>query len=74
MVYIDPTACPGLVSEISSYKWKEYRDGNPLDEPVKFKYVFFWILERHEIGSLFMPLPVLCLIDNRENKEPCKLS
>jgi len=27
----------GLVSEISSYKWKEDRDGNPLDEPVKFK-------------------------------------
>ena len=35
--YIDPVACPGLVSEISSYKWKEDRDGNPLDEPVKFK-------------------------------------
>jgi phage terminase large subunit len=35
--YIDPAACPGLVSEISSYKWKEDRDGNPLDEPVKFK-------------------------------------
>jgi phage terminase large subunit len=35
--YVDPVACPGLVSEISSYKWKEDRDGNPLDEPVKFK-------------------------------------
>ena len=35
--FIDPAACPGLVSEISTYKWKEDRDGNPLDEPVKFK-------------------------------------
>jgi phage terminase large subunit len=35
--HVDPVACPGLVSEISTYKWKEDRDGNPLDEPVKFK-------------------------------------
>jgi len=35
--YIDPDKCPGLVSEISTYKWKEDKDGNPLDEPVKFK-------------------------------------
>ena len=35
--YIDPEKCPGLVSEISTYKWKEDRDGNPLDEPVNFK-------------------------------------
>jgi len=35
--YIDPLACPGLVSEVNSYKWREDRDGNLLDEPVKFK-------------------------------------
>lgn len=35
--YIDPIACPGLVSEIATYKWKEDRDGNPLDEPVSFR-------------------------------------
>lgn len=35
--YVDPIKCPGLVSEISTYKWKEDKDGNPLDEPVKFK-------------------------------------
>jgi phage terminase large subunit len=35
--YVDPVACPGLVSEIGTYKWREDRDGNPLDEPVKFK-------------------------------------
>ena len=35
--YIDPVACPGLVSEIATYKWKTDRDGNPIDEPVKFK-------------------------------------
>jgi len=35
--FVDPDACPGLLSEISTYKWKEDRDGNPLDEPVKFK-------------------------------------
>ncbi len=35
--YIDPIECPGLASEIQSYKWKEDRDGNILDEPVKFK-------------------------------------
>lgn len=35
--YIDPEKCPGLTSEISTYKWKEDRDGNPLDEPVNFK-------------------------------------
>ena len=34
---IDPEKCPGLVSETKSYKWKEDKDGNPLDEPVKFK-------------------------------------
>jgi len=34
---IDPEACPGLVSEVGMFKWKEDRDGNPLDEPVKFK-------------------------------------
>lgn len=35
--HVDPMACPGLVSEIGTYKWKEDKDGNPLDEPVKFK-------------------------------------
>ena len=35
--HIDPAACPGLASEVSSYKWKEDKDGNPLDEPVAFK-------------------------------------
>ena len=34
---IDPEACPGLTSEVGSYKWREDKDGNPLDEPVKFK-------------------------------------
>jgi hypothetical protein len=34
---VDPEACPGLVSEIGTYKWREDADGNPLDEPVKFK-------------------------------------
>lgn len=34
---IDPVQCPGLASETKSLKWKEDRDGNPLDEPVKFK-------------------------------------
>jgi hypothetical protein len=34
---VDPVACPGLVSEIATYKWREDRDGNPLDEPVKFR-------------------------------------
>lgn len=34
---IDPDKCPGLASETMSYKWKEDKDGNPLDEPVKFK-------------------------------------
>ena len=28
---------PGLTSEVKTYKWKEDRDGNVLDEPVKFK-------------------------------------
>jgi len=34
---IDPENCPGLASEVQSYKWKEDRDGNVLDEPVAFK-------------------------------------
>jgi len=34
---IDPIACPGLASEVKSYKWKEARDGSVLDEPVTFK-------------------------------------
>lgn len=34
---IDPDKCPGLASETKSYKWKEDREGNVLDEPVKFK-------------------------------------
>lgn len=34
---IDPEQCPGLASETKSFKWKEDKDGNPLDEPVKFK-------------------------------------
>jgi phage terminase large subunit len=34
--YVDSKACPGLTSEIATYKWKEDRDGNPLDEPVSF--------------------------------------
>jgi phage terminase large subunit len=34
---IDPERCPGLTSETKSYKWKEDKDGNILDEPVKFK-------------------------------------
>lgn len=34
---IDPERCPGLASETKSFKWKEDRDGNVLDEPVKFK-------------------------------------
>lgn len=35
--HIDPDLCPGLASETKSFKWKEDRDGNVLDEPVKFK-------------------------------------
>jgi phage terminase large subunit len=35
--HVDPEACPGLASEIGAYKWREDRDGNPLDEPVAFK-------------------------------------
>lgn len=35
--HIDPKKCPGLASEVQSYKWKEDRDGNVLDEPVAFK-------------------------------------
>ena len=35
--YIDPNKCPGLASETTTFKWKEDRDGNVLDEPVKFK-------------------------------------
>jgi phage terminase large subunit len=35
--HIDPDTCPGLMSEVSSYKWREDKDGNVLDEPVKFK-------------------------------------
>jgi phage terminase large subunit len=35
--HIDPIECPGLASEVQSYKWKEDRDGNVLDEPVPFK-------------------------------------
>jgi len=34
---IDPDKCPGLASEVKGFKWKEDRDGNVLDEPVKFK-------------------------------------
>lgn len=34
---IDPEKCPGLTSEVSMFKWKEDKDGNPLDEPVKYK-------------------------------------
>ena len=34
---IDPELCPGLSSETKSFKWKEDKDGNVLDEPVKFK-------------------------------------
>jgi phage terminase large subunit len=34
--FVDPVACPGLVSEIATYRWKEDRNGNPLDEPVPF--------------------------------------
>jgi phage terminase large subunit len=35
--FVDPVACPGLASEIATYKWKEDKDGNPLDEPVSFR-------------------------------------
>lgn len=34
---IDPEKCPGLASEVKTFKWKEDKDGNVLDEPVKFK-------------------------------------
>ncbi|GHU72436.1 hypothetical protein FACS189450_10220 [Spirochaetia bacterium] len=34
---IDPIHCPGLASEVGTFKWKEDRDGNPLDEIVPFK-------------------------------------
>jgi len=35
--HVDPDKCPGLASELSTYKWRENRDGNPMDEPVNFK-------------------------------------
>jgi phage terminase large subunit len=35
--YIDPEKCPGLASEVKTYKWRTDKDGNPMDEPVKFK-------------------------------------
>ncbi len=34
---IDPSKCPGLANEVGSFKWKEDKEGNPLDEPVSFK-------------------------------------
>ena len=35
--YVDPDLCPGLVSELSTYKWKEGKEGDLEDEPVPFK-------------------------------------
>lgn len=35
--YIDPTKCPGLLSEVQSYSWKEDRFGEKTEEPVNFK-------------------------------------
>jgi len=35
--HVDPDRCPGLASELSIYKWREDRDGNPTDEPVNFR-------------------------------------
>ena len=35
--YVDPDKCPGLASELSTYKWREDKEGNPMDEPVNFK-------------------------------------
>jgi phage terminase large subunit len=34
---VDRERCPGLAGELSTYKWWEDREGNVLDEPVKFK-------------------------------------
>jgi PBSX family phage terminase large subunit len=34
---IDPDKCPGLANEVSCFKWKEDKEGNPLDETVEFK-------------------------------------
>lgn len=34
---IDPEKCPGLANEVQCFKWKEDKEGNPLDEPVAFK-------------------------------------
>ena len=35
--YVDPDRCPGLLSELQVFKWREDNDGNLLDEPVNFK-------------------------------------
>ncbi len=35
--FVDPNKCPGLLSELQVYKWREDKDGNLLDEPVDFK-------------------------------------
>jgi phage terminase large subunit len=34
-IYVHPR-CIEFINEMNSYKWKEDRNGNPLDEPVKF--------------------------------------
>lgn len=33
---IDRNACPGLASEVLTYKWRETKDGIILDEPVRY--------------------------------------
>ncbi len=35
--FVDPVKCPGLLSELQVFKWREDKDGNLLDEPVNFK-------------------------------------
>ena len=35
-IYIHPD-CTDTISEMKTYKWKEDRNGNVLDEPVKFR-------------------------------------
>lgn len=36
-IHIHSKKCPGIASEFTTYKWKEDKDGNVLDEPIGFK-------------------------------------
>lgn len=35
--YIDPDKCPGLLSEVQTYSYKEDKNGSKTDDPVNFK-------------------------------------